>query len=135
MAQQQWGIYNPSGSIQAHDGRIYADEEMDEDEDEVPFLSSQASTISAASVTTPSRENKRRFFDDEEEDDSDERKRYGGLGDRVIAVPRRKAWGGKVVFGAGQENVTVVGQDVDFEDAEFLDYGLVSHPGEVEMSG
>jgi hypothetical protein len=134
MATQAWGIYNPSGGLQPHDGSIYADDEMDEDEDEVPFLDNQGSYISNASV---SRENKRRFFDDEEGDDSDERKSYSsrGLGERVIAVPRRKTWGsnGKFAAKGGQENVAVVGHDFDFEDAEFLDYGLDHR--EVEMSG
>lgn len=134
LAQQAWGIYNPTGGHQLHDQTTYTDQEMDEDEDEPPFLSSQASTISTTTVTNPSRENKRRFFDEEEEDSLDERKSYAkqGLPERSYAVPRRRAWAGKGFVRAGQENITVVGQDVDFEDAEFLDYGLV---GEVEMSG
>jgi hypothetical protein len=130
MAQQQWGIWNPNASNQAYDGSIYVEEEMEDDE--VPFLSSQASTISTASVSTPTRENKRRFHEDDEEDE-DEKKSFTnrGLGERVLAVPRRKKLVGKGAAG-GQENFTFVGRDADFEDAEFLDYGLV---GEVEMSG
>ncbi|KAL5330766.1 hypothetical protein ACEPPN_000287 [Leptodophora sp. 'Broadleaf-Isolate-01'] len=145
MAGQQWGIYNPSG----------AGGDMDEDtsssEDEVPFLSSQGSTISNSSVeeTITRGGNKRRFFEDEEStsnSNSSSGMNFGrgfgsGLGDRVLAVPRRKKWSGKVpvhttgqvrIF--GEENFNVGGgkEDVDFEDAEFLDYGLA---GEVEMSG
>jgi len=146
MAGQQWGIYNPSGSAGAG--------EMDEDsssasEDEVPFLSSQGSTISSSSmddVNIPGG-NKRRFFEDEETQ-LDFGSGFGSgpsMGDRVLAVPRRKKWSGKVpvhtsgqvrIF--GQENFNIGGavgvgrEDVDFEDAEFLDYELA---GEVEMSG
>ncbi len=131
MAQQQWGIWNPTASNQAHDGSIYVEEEMEEDE-EAPFLSSQGSTISTASVSTPTRENKRRFFEEDDEDEN-EKKSFTNreLGERVLAVPRRKKLVGKGAAG-GQENLSFVGRDVDFEDAEFLDYGLV---GEVEMSG
>lgn len=131
LAQQQWGIYNPGGSYQSHTN-VY-EEEMDET-DEVPFLSSQGSTISTASVNTPTRENKRRFFEEDEDEGEDERKDYSSreFGERKLAAPKRKKWASKVAARAGQENVTVVGQDVDFEDAEFLDYGLV---GEVEMTG
>lgn len=135
MASQQWGIYNPGS------------EEMDDDsngEEDVPFLSSQGSTVSNISVeeaVTPGG-NKRRFFEDEEKDSHFSMGDISrGPGDRVLAVPRRKKWTGKLPARAGQvrifgqENFNVggaVGQDVDFEDAEFLDYGLV---GEVEMSG
>ncbi|KAH7333266.1 ribonucleotide reductase inhibitor-domain-containing protein [Rhexocercosporidium sp. MPI-PUGE-AT-0058] len=150
MAGQQWGIYNPSG----------AGGDMDEDtsssDDEVPFLSSQGSTISSSSVegVSPPGGNKRRFFEDEEST-SNSAMNFGfgfnsnpnsALGDRVLAVPRRKKWSGKVpvhtvgqvrIF--GQENFNMGGsgvgggkEDVDFGDAEFLDYGLA---GEVEMSG
>lgn len=131
---------------------------MDEDsssasEDEVPFLSSQGSTISSSSVDdaiTPGG-NKRRFFEDEEGHMSNSHVNFGfgsgssvPVGERVLAVPKRKKWSGKVpvrtsgqvrIF--GQENFNLGGSevgraDVDFEDAEFLDYGLA---GEVEMSG
>ncbi len=135
MAGQQWGIYNPGSG------------DMDEDskgEEEVPFLSSQGSTVSNYSVEeapTPCG-NKRRFFEDEEQDSHFAMGGISkGLGDRVLAIPRRKKWAGKVPAHAGQvrifgqENFNVggaAGQDVDFEDAEFLDYGLA---GEVEMSG
>jgi hypothetical protein len=134
MAQQQWGIYNPGGGNQAHDGRIYADEEMDEEEDEAPLFGSQASEISTMGINTPLRENKRRFFEDDEEDSETTNQTFAnrGLGERVMAVPRRKTWGGKEGPRARQNNVTVVGQDIDFEDAEFLDYGIAR---EVEMSG
>ncbi|KAL2065561.1 hypothetical protein VTL71DRAFT_3231 [Oculimacula yallundae] len=148
MAAQQWGIYNPNGG------------EMDEDlseEDEVPFLSSQGSTISSSSLDdkyTPGG-NKRRFFDDEDVNfnlDSNASSNFNSngfmnfspnLGERVLAVPRRKNTAGKApartagqvrIF--GQENFNVGrsgnGNGEDFEDAEFLDYGLA---GEVEMSG
>ncbi|KAE8449045.1 hypothetical protein EG329_008633 [Mollisiaceae sp. DMI_Dod_QoI] len=129
MAQQQWGIYN-SGSASA------VEEDSDHD---MPFLSSQGSTISDVSVDTPNG-HKRRFFEGEDEVLEDIAGSGGrALGERVLAVPRRKKWTGKVpdpVRIVGQENlgfsVRDVGEDVDFEEAEFLDYGLV---GEVEMSG
>ncbi|KUJ13780.1 uncharacterized protein LY89DRAFT_687143 [Mollisia scopiformis] len=120
MAQQQWGIYN-SGSVAVED-------------EEMPFLSSQGSTISDVSVdASRNGGQKRRFFEDEE---GEVENGIGGsvLGERVLAVPRRKKWNGKVPDGVkivGQENAGF-GQDMDFEDADFLDYGLV---GEVEMSG
>ncbi|KAK0111177.1 hypothetical protein ONS95_001553 [Cadophora gregata] len=142
MAGQQWGIYNPG-----------AGGEMDEDsssasEDEVPFLSSQGSTISSSSIddaVTPDG-NKRRFFDDEESQLWNSPVNFGSgssmaMGDRVLAVPRRRKVSGKVPMHTsgqvrifGQENFAPggFGTDVDFEDAEFLDYGLA---GEVEMSG
>ncbi|KAG4440646.1 hypothetical protein IFR05_003880 [Cadophora sp. M221] len=143
MAGQQWGIYNPGGAA----GDM--EEDTSSSEDEIPFLSSQGSTISNSSVEkaiTPGG-NKRRFFEDEDlVSNSNTGMNFGrgfgsGLGDRVLAVPRRKKWSGKVpvhtagqvrIF--GQENFNLGGgkEDVDFEDAEFLDYGLA---GEVEMSG
>ncbi|KAK6580530.1 hypothetical protein PZA11_006766 [Diplocarpon coronariae] len=127
MADQQWGIY----STEVGEGE--ESEEMgDEEDDDVPFLSSQGSTISNVSTKAviPG-VNKRRFLDDEELDAGAE---IGGanscsvMGERVLAVPRRKKTHAQMrVF--GQENFAL---GDDFEDAEFLDYSLA---GEVEMSG
>ena len=139
MAQQQWGIYTPSNSSSnARDPyaseEAFADGEDGEMEDEgLPWLVSQGSTVSSCSdvVATPGG-NKRRFFEDEGEEVGVER--AVALGERVLAVPRRKKWvgSGKGVNSGGQENVGIVGEDVDFEEAEFLDYRLVD---EVEMGG
>jgi len=145
MSQQQWGIYSAGSNGGREDPYLreeeFADgenEEMD-DGDGVPFLSSQGSTISSSSVDLGAPVgNKRRFFEDEEEEEVAGEGagiwRGGGLGERVLAVPRRKKWvgHGKGVNGGGQENVGILGQDVDFEEADFLDYRLVE---EVEMGG
>jgi hypothetical protein len=140
MSQQQWGIYSPNHSngrdpYESEEG--FADGEDGEMEDEGgwPWLSSQGSTISSSSVdlSTPVR-NKRRFFEEEEEEAGEEGigdKVSSTLGERVLAVPRRRKWVSKIAAG-GQENVGIVGEDVDFEEAEFLDYGLAE---EVEMGG
>lgn len=113
MAQQAWD----------GDEGIYSDKEM-EDEEEVPALSSQGSTISSFSTGTSVRE-KRRFLEAEE----DVMVSFGdrSVGERVLAVPRRR--GGKGTA-KGEQNIVVV--EGDFQEADFLDYGLV---GEVEMSG
>lgn len=139
MAQQQWGIYTPNNSSpNARDPyaseEAFADGEDGEMEDEgLPWLSSQGSTISSCSdVVAMPGGNKRRFFEDEVEEVGMER--TVALGERVLAVPRRKKWvgSGKGRNGGGRDNVGIVGEDVDFEEAEFLDYGLVD---EVEMGG
>jgi hypothetical protein len=142
MAGQQWGIYNPSSR---YNEEVMDDEEEEEEEEMgLPGLtSSQESATSTSSggfgPRTPMG-NKRRFFEDEE---GEEENGDGGgvrLGERVLAVPRRKKWAGMVGKGQGQENVNVnsavgvVGQDIDFGEADFLDYGLVMD-GEVEMGG
>ena len=125
MAQQQWGIYNG--------GRGYGEEEDADDEDDTPVLS-QGSTVSnssTASFAGVGGSNKRRYDLEDEGEDEDEGKTVLGLGGRAIAVPRRmKKAMEKVVRVVGQENVG----DVDFEDAEFLDYGLVDG-GDEEMGG
>jgi hypothetical protein len=104
------------------------------DEDDVPFLSSQGSTISDVSVQSVmsgngARGNKRTW---EEEDDTFVLPDRMEFGQRPMAIPRRmkkdkenmKGWGA-----VGQENA-----GMDFGEAEFLDYeGLVE--GEVEMGG
>ncbi|CZR58643.1 uncharacterized protein PAC_08535 [Phialocephala subalpina] len=131
MAQQQWGIYSSSSTSN------YAVEEDMEDGD-MPVLS-QGSTVSDVSVVEIPNGHKRRFFEDEDEVLDFNMDRGMGarpLAERPLAVPRRKRWTGKVpdnVRVVGQENAFgVTREDVDFEDADFLDYGLV---GEVEMSG
>lgn len=111
---------------------------MDQDDD-MPVLS-QGSTNSDVSVVEMPSGHKRRFFEEEEEVLDFNMDRGVGnarpLGERPLAVPRRKRWTGKVPDGVrivGQENsFGAVEGDIDFEDADFLDYGLV---GEVEMSG
>ena len=127
MAQQQWGIY--------HGGRIHGEEEDADGEDDTPVLSqgSTVSNTSTASFAGVGGSTKRRYdLEDEGEDENeDEGKTVFALGGRVIAVPRRmKKAMEKVVRVVGQENVG----DVDFEDAEFLDYGLVDG-GDEEMGG
>ena len=137
LGTQQWGIYD----ISSGGGEELAI-------DEVPFLSSQGSTVSNSSVESVylgGNGNKRRFDGEDEEEDErvqilgDSAVSLGmGLGQRIMAVPRRRKYEaqGKMA-GIGvvqQENLLVPGQteDVDFEEADFLDYGLA---GEVEMSG
>lgn len=142
---QQWGIYDSSAMQTSYYEDEEDEEEEDEDDDDMPVLSSQGSTISTSSVGTingfggpaAGNANKRRFFD--EDDD-------GGImevampwaggngafgGERVMAVPRRKRPGSMTVRRCGQENGN---GEMDFEDAEFLDYGLAVG-GEVEMGG
>jgi Ribonucleotide reductase inhibitor len=151
MAQQQWGIYSPNHSgivARERDGDPYAGEEafadgedgeMEESDEMLPPWSSQGSmsTVSSSGGSITPCRNKRSFV----EDDEDGGFVYGGsigmdkvLGERVLAVPRRKKWvgSGKLENYSGQENVGIVGDDVDFEEAEFLDYGLIK---EVEMGG
>lgn len=126
MAQQQWSIWDPSGSNQADDHSIYIEETIEGNN--TTFLSSQASTISSASITTPTREHKRRFVEDDE-GYGNETGQFSETGhcERVIAVPRRKTLSKKLIVA----NADASFYDIDFEDAEFLDYNLV---GEVDMS-
>ncbi|KAE9372557.1 hypothetical protein N431DRAFT_439646 [Stipitochalara longipes BDJ] len=149
MAQQQWGIYSPNHNSDGN-GSVawdpYAAEEAFADgedgmEDEVPPWSSQGSVSTVSSAeggmpVTPGGGNKRRYFEDEGEEGMVFGAGLGNeraLGERVLAVPRRKKWVGSARFsGGGQENVGIVGEDVDFEEAGFLDYGLIK---EVEMGG
>lgn len=124
MAQQQWGIYNPS-----------REQEMEEEEEECPVLS-QGSDGSVESAFGGYAGGNKRRFDEEEEEERSVRLGMGFGAGRVMAVPRRKKMSvgsaGKMIgFGQGQENVRVQ-VDGDFEDAEFLDYGSL---GEVEMGG
>lgn len=147
MAVQGWDY-----SIGNHQHR--EDEEEDPDvprEDEIPFLSSQGSTISCASVATTGAGYKRRFDDEEEQVDGDQGELYDiwrdnddiqlspktkpmdltgvglGFGRRAIAVPKSRQTGrgtvAKVAVIEGQENSHNV-VDIDFEEAEFLDYGI-----------
>lgn len=122
------GILKVGGLAQQQLWRI--SEEGGEEEDDVPVLSSQGSTISDVSVASSFRANKRRFEGEDEGEDEDEVgvvvERQGafptiGLPGRAIAVPRRKK-GGEKAFGVGivaQEN------SMDFEEADFLDYGTM----------
>ena len=137
---QQWGIYQQQAqsSWSQFDGK--QEDEMD-DEDNVPALS-QGSTISNFSVQsfpdTPNGGKRRCEWDDSGEDeailDQDVKQERGvALGDRVLAVPRRRRDQGSVskVSSTGQEN-RVFGEDMDFGEAEFLDFSAIK--GEVEMS-
>lgn len=109
------------------------DDSMEED---VPALS-QSSTISNNSVSTPRGERKRTMdFDEEDREDaapfafsfSPHMPSSNLTSGRVMAIPRgRKAKANFTVI--EQENVD---SDADFEDAEFLDYGLL---GDSEMGG
>jgi hypothetical protein len=125
MAQQQWGIYNPGGNQDAM---------VEEEEDDYMPALSQGSTISNDSASMPGERKRRMDFDDadeSEEQGEDARERVIlRLGERAIAVPRRKKVGkvGGVAI-MGQENA---GGDFDFADADFLDYGLM---GDAEMGG
>jgi hypothetical protein len=108
---------------------LESDSAIEEEEDELPALS-QGSTNSDVSVASRGG-SKRRFDLDEEDEIGGERDIVSISGRRIIAVPRRK--------GAAklEDSVDVVGQenldaDVDFGEADFLDYALVD---EVEMSG
>jgi hypothetical protein len=126
MAGQQWGIYNPGHQRFVEEYAV--EEEMDLED--VPFLSSQGSAISNECFGLG---NKRRFSEEEDEDEDIHLAERAFLSDRAIAVPKRKMVMSKVPCEAG---VKIVGQnfngDIDFQDAEFLDYGLVE---EVEMEG
>jgi len=121
------GILNVGGLGQQQWGVLGAAPEEDGDEDDTPALS-QGSTVSNASTASLG-VNKRRFEVDDEDEELDSK--ILGSGGRAIAVPRKLKRGvEKAVRVVGQENVG----DVDFEDAEFLDYGLVSETDE-EMGG
>jgi hypothetical protein len=123
LAQQQslWEVFDPET-----DSAIVED---DEEDDGVPALS-QGSTNSDISVAS-SGIGKRRFDFDDEDEMLGEREVVSVSGRRIIAVPRRK--GAVKLSGAvevvGQENMDA---DVDFGEADFLDYGLID---EVEMAG
>jgi len=102
------------------------DEDLEGDGD-VPFLSSQGSTISDVSVQSVvgNGGNKRTW---EEEDNTFVLPETMGFGQRPMAIPRRMKNKEKMgVEILGQEN-----SDMDFGEAEFLDYELV---GEIEMGG
>ena len=100
----------------------------DEEDDEVPALS-QGSTNSDASVM--SRGVGKRRFDLDDDETLGDRELVAVQGRRIIAVPRRKgpAKPSGPVEIVGQENRDA---DMDFGEADFLDYGLV---GEIEMAG
>lgn len=125
--QQQWGIYHTGvAGASAEDRSEDAD-----DEDEIPVLS-QGSTVSNTSTASFAGANKRRFdLEDEDDEEDDEDVKVLALGRRAIAVPRRmKKSVEKTVRVVGQENLG----DLDFEDADFLDYGLAGG-GDEEMGG
>lgn len=120
MAQQPaWDVYDPGN-----------DSAIEEDDDEgVPALS-QGSTNSDMSVVSRG-SSKRRFGLDAEDEAWGQRDTVAISGRRIIPVPRRK--GMARLSGAmqivGQENLDA---DVDFGEADFLDYGLVD---EIQMGG
>ncbi|RFU28150.1 hypothetical protein B7463_g8183, partial [Scytalidium lignicola] len=119
---QQWCVDEPT---------VLEDEEDTDEVNDVPFLSSQGSTISTLSVGSVACNvtNKRRYPGEDDEDGI--QVVSGGVipvsadfRGRVIAVPRRKK--GQVT---GAE-VFAQGSAIDFEDADFLDYSSYE---EVEM--
>lgn len=127
LAQQHsaWEVYDLET-----DTAVLADDHENEDEDEdVPPLS-QGSTNSDVSVL-PRGVGKRRFNLDDEDEMAEEREVAAVSGGRIIAVPRRKgpSKSNGVVHIVGQENLDA---DMDFGEADFLDYGLVD---EVAMAG
>ena len=135
MAQQAWGVYNPSPHAQEFEESQVL---VEDDDDDCPALS-QGSTISSSSIDTPVENypifgqlnpgNKRRFSEEDEE----VMMHHPGFGDRIIAKPRRKRNDSNGKFGTGHISAFGLGQENkgDFEEAEFLDYGLAR---EVEMS-
>lgn len=126
MAQQQWGNDNTAGNSES----IIDD---DEEEDCVPALS-QGSTISNDSIVTQGVRKRRIDFDDEGDEHFEivrEQDDVLGSGERAIAVPRRKKGITQIggVMDVGQENL---GADMDFGEADFLDYELA---GDSQMGG
>ena len=153
------------GGMAVQTGSSWVDEDEVEDvppEDNLPFLSSQGSTISTSSVDSMSgltgSGTKRRFSEEEVEEEEtnkiwrDDRDRYqsidvgispkskpaslpGGLGSRPLAMPksRRKRYQGS---GSNKWDARE-GQEnlnmMDFEEAEFLDYASGFRSGEVIM--
>jgi hypothetical protein len=122
LSQQQssWEVRD----MEMNNSAIMDEEEEDQD---VPALS-QGSTNSDISVASRG-VGKRRFEVDEEEtiDDRD----VAMSARRIIAVPRRRGdvkVNNAQVHIVGQENT----EDLDFGEADFLDYGLAD---EVEMAG
>ena len=129
--------------------------ESDMGSEECPPLSSQGSTVTVDSWVGSfgsGKSNKRRWECDEDEEAEQERDRagkrdmgvLGGIGQgfepngRTIAVPRKMKGPSKLASGYGDPEVKIVGEmgqemdpDVDFGEAEFLDYRLVGE--EVEM--
>jgi len=112
------------------------------EEEDVPALS-QGSTVSKGTIdgpSTPSSDRKRRLDSEDEGEDEDRDEEWVNVqdrvtilgaefGGRVMAVPRRKI---KAV-GMQKENLDVDG-DIDFGEAEFLDFGFMGEK-EVEMGG
>ncbi|OBT77755.1 hypothetical protein VF21_03833 [Pseudogymnoascus sp. 05NY08] len=135
------GIMKVGGlAVQAPQAEEYFDDDDEVlDEDDVPGMSSQGSTLSAYSTTT----HKRRLSASSVGSDDEGAAQYswpdmgispktqapqqgqawGGAGNRAMALPRRMKKAGAV---GGQEN------GVDFEEAGFLDYAAL---GEVDMGG
>lgn len=114
------------------------------DEDDVPFFSSQGSTVTNASVDDDELARGKRRFDEEdnEEDDVDivDSRAFGIWRDvssrvasirsddgwqtqgRPLAVPKRRLRGiSRQKLGVGQEN-SGFAVDMDFEEADFLDF-------------
>lgn len=116
------GIMKVGGLVQQQGSGIDSADMEGEDEDDVPALS-QGSTNSDVSVESKG-VGKRRFSLDEE-DESIAGRHFAALsGGRIIAVPKRKGaakLNGSIGF-VGQENADA---DMDFGEAEFLDYDLI----------
>lgn len=148
------GILKVGGLSQQPAGRDYEefDEIPEDDEYDVPFLSSQGSTISDVSVASEMASAHKRRIDEDDGDEIDAvdiqhyeniwrdeqvspRSRPVDLGmgldisSRSMAVPksRRKPYGSRMVGGIGKlMDVGMGGQEnvmsMDFEEADFLDY-------------
>ncbi|KAF4630067.1 hypothetical protein G7Y89_g8071 [Cudoniella acicularis] len=129
MMQQAWGIYSPGLQEREMEMEMEMEEEQEEEEELFPWSSQESADsvgVGYGGFGNVGGGNKRRF---EDEGVQDMPVRGFGLGERVMAVPRRR--GGKVPLTSG---AVVFGQENsnDFGDAEFLDYGLAD---EVEMGG
>lgn len=102
-----------------------AQQAVDEDEDDMPFLSSQESAASDVSIV--SREgmgNKRRFFEEDEEREEEEMQ--GVMKQRAMAHPRRR----KVDFTNKNVALDQENEGMDFGEADFLDYSAIE---EIDM--
>lgn len=121
-------------------GEEYMDDEDDVlDEDDVPGMSSQGSTLSAYSTTAT---HKRRLSASSSADEDEEGAAQYGWADMEIS-PKTQAWAGagnrtmalpRRMKKAGDGGARVAGQEngVDFEEAGFLDYESLR---EVNMGG
>ena len=130
-SQQAWGVYSPTHerTWSRYDCHSV---DMVPDEDDVPVLSQGGTRSNESLAGTPSG-NKRRCEWDDSGDEEDNEFKMGApfvFGDRPIAVPRRRA----NQVNVKREATRVFGEDMDFGEAEFLDFGFKGGM-EVEMGG